>query len=381
MNDRAVILAGSPLHNPWLYRRVPFAMVDPMAFIEIPGAGSFAILRDIEMERFKAANITDHACCPADYPPAGGLSGDRETATAQAAAELLAGRAVAEVWTDRSLPMIFAHYLTQRGIGVRCDPAMGVLARRAKSQDEVEHLRAAQSLTEQAIRFACERIASARAGASGVLEKDGETLTSRSVMAEINVWLLKHGMATCDSIVAGGPAGADCHDRGSGPLRTGEPIIIDVFPMHSGSRYFGDCTRTVVHGEIPPVVAQMHAAVARAKVDAIAATRAGVTGEEVHAVTAEAIRGAGYAMGLPGPDDPDSYTAMVHGTGHGVGLEVHEPPLLDVGGPELVVGDCLTIEPGLYCRAVGGVRLEDMVIVTEDGCENLNSIPEGLAWA
>jgi Xaa-Pro aminopeptidase len=71
---------------------------------------------------------------------------------------------------------------------------------------------------------------------------------------------------------------------------------------------------------------------------------------------------------------------MVHGTGHGVGLDVHEPPLLDFGGPKLVVGDALTIEPGLYCKAIGGVRVEDMVIVTADGCENLNTLPEGLEW-
>ena len=71
---------------------------------------------------------------------------------------------------------------------------------------------------------------------------------------------------------------------------------------------------------------------------------------------------------------------MTHGTGHAVGLEVHEPPLLDFGGPELLLGDCLTIEPGLYCRAIGGVRVEDMIILTEDGCQNLNSLYTGLDW-
>ncbi|RMH29385.1 MAG: aminopeptidase P family protein [Planctomycetota bacterium] len=381
MTGRAEILAGAPLHNPWLYRRVPFHMGDPMALITLPDGSTRAILRDIELDRFRAGGFADQALSPADCAPAGGLSGDRETATAQAAAELLARQGVAEVMTDRSLPMIFAHYLGERGVTVRCDPMMGVLERRAKTRREVDHLRAAQGLTEQAVRFACELIANAEAGAGGVLHRDGEALTSESVQAEINVWLLTHGMGPCDSIVAGGPAGADCHHRGSGPLRTETPIIVDIFPMHSASRYFGDCTRTVVHGAVPPEVARFHEAVIEAKADAIAAVRPGATGQAVHEAAIARIRSAGFGVGLPGPEAPDTDAGMVHGTGHGVGLEVHEPPLLDTGGPELVVGDCLTIEPGVYSRAVGGVRVEDMVIVTEDGCENLNSIPEGLAWA
>ena len=109
-----------------------------------------------------------------------------------------------------------------------------------------------------------------------------------------------------------------------------------------------------------------------AKAAAAAACRAGVTGEAVHEATQAAITAHGYAVGLPGPDAPDTYCAITHGTGHGIGLDVHEPPLLDKGGPELVVGDAVTIEPGLYCKAIGGVRVEDMVIVTRDGCQNLN---------
>jgi Xaa-Pro aminopeptidase len=92
------------------------------------------------------------------------------------------------------------------------------------------------------------------------------------------------------------------------------------------------------------------------------------------------IRSHGFAMGLPGPNDGPHYTAMTHGTGHGLGLEVHEPPLLADGGVELVIGDVVTIEPGLYCRAIGGVRIEDMVVVTADGCRNFNRLPEGLDW-
>jgi Xaa-Pro aminopeptidase len=223
-------------------------------------------------------------------------------------------------------------------------------------------------------------VAGATADRHGVLRVDGEPLSSARVREAVDVWLLRQGFTNPESIVAGGPAGADCHNIGSGELRTGEPVIIDIFPRDRETLYNGDCTRTVVHGEISDELQKMRAAVAAAKAAAIAAVRPGVTGEQVHEATARAISEQGYAMGLPDKDAPDTYCAMTHGTGHGVGLDVHEPPLLDKGGPELVIGDALTIEPGLYAKAIGGVRLEDLVIVTEAGCENLNTLPEELSW-
>ena len=123
----------------------------------------------------------------------------------------------------------------------------------------------------------------------------------------------------------------------------------------------------------------MHAAVSAAKAASEAATRAGVTGQAVHEAGLAEIRAHGFGVGLP-PEGEGDYCGMVHGTGHGLGLDVHESPLLDFKGPELLIGDALTIEPGLYDVAVGGIRIEDLVIVTAEGCVNVNTLPEGLDW-
>ena len=379
----ARLMAGIPQVNRTFYQWIRFSVGDPAAWVEVPtetGTRSTLILRDIEMGRARQHARADAVACPSDFEPAGGLSGDRETATAQAAAELLRRAQVRQVTTDRTLPFIFAHFAREAGIEVVYDEAWGVAERRTKDVVEVTHLREAQAMTERAMEMACRRVARAEANSQGVLVADGEPLTSDRLRTEIDTFLMQHGYNNPTSIVASGPQGADCHDHGHGELRTGEPVIIDIFPCNRETLYNGDCTRTVVHGEVSERLRAMHAAVVQAKAAAIAATRAGVTGEEVHAATSQSMRDAGFEMGLPQDDSPLSYCGMTHGTGHGIGLDVHEPPLLDKGGPVLVVGDALTIEPGLYCREVGGVRVEDMVIVTEEGCENLNQLPEGLTW-
>ena len=380
----ATVMAGIPAINSAFYRRIRFSVGDPAALIELPGPDgsrqATLILRDIEMNRAARKALVDQVACPADYAPEGGLSGDRETATAQAAAEMLRRAGVDRVVVDRTLPMIYAHLIAEAGVHVECDLQMGVTERRSKDAQEIAWVREAQNVTEEAMQMACEMVAHAMADADGLLTVDGEPLTSERVREAVDIWLLRRGYTNPGSIVAGGTDGADCHNMGSGNLRTGQPVIIDIFPCNRETLYNGDCTRTVVHGPISDQLKKMLAAVAAAKAAGVAAVKPGVTGEAVHAATSAAIVEHGFEMGLPGKDAPDTYCAMTHGTGHGVGLDVHEPPLLDKGGPELVVGDIVTIEPGVYSKAVGGVRLEDIVVVTESGCENLNRLPESLDW-
>ena len=376
----AVLLAGIPAANNAFYWRIRFSVGDPAALVELPTGESILILRDIEMGRARAGARAGRVACPADYAPPGGLSGDRETATAQAAAECLRRAGVSRVTADRTLPLIYSEMARRAGIPVDCDVARGVAERRRKDAQEIACLREAQRVTEAVLERACRLIAASAARADGVLVHDGAPLTAERVRALVQHWLLDLDFSPVPPIVAGGPVGADCHDEGHGELRTAQPVIVDIFPRSNRTRYYGDCTRTVVHGDIPDEVARMHAAVREAKSAAIAALRPGVTGEAVHAATTEAIRGRGYDIGLPPPGAPDTYCALTHGTGHGVGLDVHEPPLLDAGGPELMAGEAVTVEPGLYRKDLGGVRVEDLLVVTTQGAENLNRLPEGLTW-
>lgn len=396
----------SPPHDPVILITEPATSVSGASK---PWAGHRTlIVRDVELPRVRRLYTqggarADDVFCYQDFTPAsGGLSGERETATAQSAAECLRRKGIHAVVADRSVPLLYWHYLREAGIEVICDPSMGQMDRRRKDQQEIEHLRHAQRVTEDAIRMACEYIASCTARSDGVLlERDSEksikplTLTSEKVKSMLDVFLMERGFSNPGHIVACGPIGADCHHSGAGELRTLEPIIIDVFPCDTRTLYNGDCTRMVVHGkasEIPERVVHMHRAVVDAKAAAIAAIRGGdigVTGEDVHRAAMAVITARGYGANeasvhepLPGSSGTSRSCrgGMPHGTGHGIGMQLKEPPLLDLKGPELVVGDAITVEPGVYVEGIGGMRIEDMVIVTPTGVMNLNSLPEHLTW-
>jgi Xaa-Pro aminopeptidase len=381
-NDHhATVLAGIPQTNLSLYHKIRFSVGDPTVFIQLPSAKRILILRDIEIARAKQTAHADEFFCNTDFAPPNGLSGDRETATAQALVECLKLNNITSVTSDRTLPLIYAHMIEQAGITLTCDLDLGVMERRSKDESELVHLRNAQSITEEIMRYACELIFNTTADKSGQLIHEGSPLTSEHMISLIDIAFLKHGATTPHgSIVAGGPIGSDCHHRGTGILHTQQPIIIDIFPHIRSTGYNGDCTRTICHGDIPDQLAKMHKAVFEAKAAAQDATKSGATGEDVHNAAISVIMNSGYSIGVAHDSDPDTHTTMAHGTGHGIGLDVHEPPLLDINGPELVVGDVITIEPGLYCKAIGGLRIEDMVAVTETGYENFNTLPTDLHW-
>lgn len=371
------VFAGIPNKNPSLFRRIRVAIGDPAAWIEIPGK-RVALVRDIEMDRVRRHSEADQVVCPGNYEPDEKLDADRETATAQAVAEFCRRENVPAVRVDRTLPYVFAWYLQRAGIELHYDPDLGVIDRRQKSEQEIEQLAEAQAVTESVMRLICETIARSDVGADGSLMHDGAPLTSERVRAMAAAEFLSRDYSMSHgAIVATAPDVADCHHAGTGNLRTGVPVVVDLFPMNNQTRYWGDCTRTVVHGQPTNVVGKMHQAVVAAKAAAVAKLRVGQTAEAVHMAAIDAILAAGFESSRGSVSDAPT---IQHGTGHGIGLDVHEPILLDVGGGPLLEHEVFTVEPGLYGRRDGGVRVEDMLVVRDGDAQNLNQLHEGLDW-
>lgn len=382
MNSQSTtVLAGLSSSNAALFHRVRFLAPDSSVIIDFANGTSKYMVRDIEMDRARSSVRTDQVCCAADFTPAGGLSGDRDTALAQATAECLRQAGESSVTVDRTFPYLYAHFIKEAGIQLNYSEDLGVLNRRAKDPEEIEHLRHAQKITGEAMTFACQTIARAVPDREGHLHHDGSLLTSERMRAMITAFLIGKDFSNShDSIVVTVPEVADCHHFGAGPLKTNLPVIVDIFPMDNATRYNGDMTRTVVNGTPSDEFLKMHATVREAKAAGCAALKAGTTGEAVHLATAAVIEANGFSMVRGDARHDVSVPTMRHGTGHGIGLEVHEPILLDHGGGEILEHEIFTVEPGLYSSTLGGVRVEDMVLVTKDGHEILSPLYEGLDW-
>ena len=299
-----------------------------------------------------------------------------EEAVSYVLARFLDAYDVDSVAVPPRFPLGTADGLRARGVDVTPDTDGTITEIRATKTDaELDHVRAAQRANEAAMGAAEELLRAAAVADDGTLRHNGEALTSERVKEEIEVTLLRHGCSLDETIVACGADAADPHDRGSGPLTAGDPIIIDIFPRNKTTKYHADMTRTFSKGEPGDTVREWYELTEQAKAAAFDALEPGVTGGAVHDAVCDVYEDAGMATLR---SDDRAETGFIHSTGHGVGLDVHELPRLSPAGGELEPGHVVTVEPGLYDPDVGGIRIEDIAVVTEDGYENFTEYDQQL---
>lgn len=251
--------------------------------------------------------------------------------------------------------------------------------RALKTPAEIETLRHAQHVNEQAFKHAFKILKAAEIGPKKVLFWKKEPLTAEILRAEMRAVLVKHGAEEFHGgpIVACGPQSAQPHERGHGPLLANQPIVIDCFPRHENG-YWGDLTRTVVKGTPSPWLKKMYKAVLEAQTLALSMLAPGANGKDIHATVVAHLEACGFPTGAK---DGTPF-GMFHGTGHGVGLELHDPGPRTLSSVECILkpGMVTSVEPGLYYAdksitgGIGGIRIEDVVTITETGMENLTTL-------
>jgi Xaa-Pro aminopeptidase len=365
-----VLIHGDTHRSAPLRHELPLGIIDPFSYFELNGR-RVAVISSMEAGRVEEAapgvEVIDPYELGLDELIGRGMRWDElEPELCARAAERLG---VSRVVVPAELPVAVADRLRADGIEVVPDAKEFIRRRRSKTAAEVAGVRRAQAAADAGMAAAAE------------LLRGGAEVTAESVRARIREVCAEHGApASEDIIVAPGASGASGHETGTGPLPPGEPVIIDIWPCDEASGCFTDMTRTFVVGEPAADVVAWHGLCERALEAVYALLRPGVTGQELFAAACDVFEAAGEPTQRTKPEGEPLRDGFFHSLGHGVGLEVHEEPSLGRTGTDpLVAGDVVAIEPGCYRHGYGGVRLEDLALVTEDGYERLTGFPYALA--
>jgi Xaa-Pro aminopeptidase len=284
---------------------------------------------------------------------------------------------VEEAVVPALFPLGLADRLREAGVRLGVDRELFGERRRHKTPAELAGIRRAQVAAQAGMQAAADLLRRTEP-ANGTARLDGAPLTCERIKQAIAEAFLAHGATADEYIVAAGPQAAVGHDMGSGPIGVGEAVVIDLWPRDTASACYADMTRTFVVGEVPEEVRAFHEATYDSLQRSFAAIRAGVEGRAVFEAACEAFHERGYPTQLTKQPGQVLRDGFFHGLGHGVGLDVHEGPSMGRAPGTLAVGDVVTVEPGCYRPGFGGVRLEDLVVVTDDGFENLTSFPYDL---
>lgn len=374
----ALLLFDSTERSAALRHEVPLAIIDPFLFAQ---AGDRTVVATTHLEADRIAGVLPGAEV-LDFFALGlrelivGEGLDREAAVRAVVVRAVREAGVREAIVPGEFPVGLADALRTAGVALTVDDAAVALRRRAKSPVELGGIRRAQAAAEAGMAAAASLLARAEPDGDGRLRLDGAQLHAERVRAALREACAAQG-APCppDVIVASVWQGTG-HTPGHGPLPAGLPIQVDLWPRDEVTGAWADMTRTFVVGDPAPehaeAIARQEQLVRAALQDARAAARPGVTGRELYDATCERFEAAGHRTQRTGPDPEHPFDGFQFALGHGVGLEVHEAPGLGLAGREpLVAGDVLAVEPGLWDHRIGGVRYEDLLLVTDDGCETL----------
>jgi Xaa-Pro aminopeptidase len=358
-----------------LRHEIPIAIGDPFGYAEVDGR-AMVLTSSLEQERIAAvrpdaeiiewADVGFHELLESGMP--------RDQMLLELVSRAVARMGLREAIVDPDFPLAVADRLRADGLTLTPDHGTFAMRRRAKSAAELAGIRRAQRAAEAGMAAAAAVLREAVPEGDRIVI-GGEPVTAEQVRAALREACAAHGAPAPPDVIVASVWQGFGHESGSGPLPANLPIQVDLWPRDEESGCWADMTRTFVVGEVDDATRAQEALVREAFFKVHDAVRPGITGRELHAMTCDVFEAAGHRTQRTGPgEDPNE--GFQFSLGHGVGLEVHEDPGMGQSGREpLVAGDVLAVEPGLWEREIGGVRFEDLLLVTEDGCEVLTDYP------
>lgn len=329
------------------------------------------LMSDLELDRARSQATVDRVMSYSEVERAMRAQGVSDPGTIDIVHGVLQPAGIKRLLVPANFSYAYALRLQQLGYQLELQSGPLFPSRAVKTADEVQYVEAAQQATERAVAAAHAALRQADIR-NGFIWLNGEPVTSEWIKKLINVQLMESECVAQHTIVAGGDQACDPHNEGSGPLPSNRSIIFDVFPRSAQTRYFADMSRTVVKGRPSAELKKLYQIVKDAQEEAITKIHDGADGAKIHQGICDRFEAAGYQTGVVN----GRMQGYFHGTGHGVGLDIHEAPRISRTGSLLQEGHIVTVEPGLYYPGLGAIRIEDMVLVTKDGCRNLTNFPK-----
>lgn len=369
-NETRLIVAASDHDADMLYA-TKFWAGDPFIFLQRNGKRTL-VLTDLEIDRARRQAEADEFVSFSKLEREVQGKAKKAPPYEKVLSHFLRKRGVRSTVVPGNFPLGYARTLAADKIRLETTNGLFWPEREAKSDEEIQMISRALRITEIGLARAVEVLKASGIGPARKLRWGGKPLTSEVLRAEIDSAILRAGGTPGGTIVAGGDQACDPHERGFGPLRANSLIILDVFPRDSKTGYFGDMTRTVVRGHARDAQRQLWETVKAGQALALRKIKAGVDGAEIHKAIQDFFAKRGYRTEVRN----GRQVGFFHGTGHGLGLEIHEYPRLQ----KVVLKErqVLTVEPGLYYPGIGGVRQEDVVMITKAGHWKLSRFPKQL---
>lgn len=372
-----ILLFANSEENANLFYASRFFAPDPFACLILPrrprGEKKLLLLSDLEIDRGRKEARVD------GVESLSGLSGilKKQLGFAPSYPDILRGwlrrHRVSRVVVPEEFPLGLARSLEKNGLQISVGSPLFFPERETKTANDLRALRKALAMTEAGMERAWEVLrASTIQSHSQRLLWGGGVLTSERLRAEIDTCILRRGGLPRGTIVAGGNQACDPHERGSGPLLAHQLIILDIFPRELSSGFYGDLTRTVVRGRASEAQRHLWQTCLEGQKQALKAIKPGLPGRPIHRAIQDFFDQEGY----PTRQHQGRWEGFFHGTGHGLGLEIHEEPRF--AATTFRPGQVLTVEPGIYRHGLGGVRHEDVVLINHSGAKLLTSLPKPL---
>ncbi len=373
MSDNLLMVADSERDANMLYA-VRMFVPDSFIYLRLNGK-CHVVMHDLEIDRAREhaahCKVISWTRCARQLR----TDGVKQVTTAQVIRFILRDKGLKRVLVPHNFPLGLAEELRALKIKLKVKRGLFFPERERKTAEEVKKISAALMMAEVGLAEAIQALKNAKIGRNRKLMYRNNPLTSEKLRGIIDTAILQAGGLPANTIVAGGQQGCDPHERGHGVLRANESIILDVFPRSQKTGYFGDITRTVVKGRASEAVRALYDTVLTGQGVAFQHIRHGASASEVHDKVKRLFDSRGFKTG----QQNGRMSGFFHGTGHGLGMEIHESPRISPGSKDtLRSGHVVTVEPGLYYPGIGGVRLEDVAQVTTNGPRNLTKFEKTL---